>query len=63
MKAYLVTTGTIFALVTLAHLARTPEVWGWRVSEPLSFWSFALLTLVSAGMTVWAWRLWPTRGH
>ena len=61
MKAYLITTGTIFALVTLAHLARTPEIWSRRVSDPWFFWSFALLTLISAAIAVWAWRLWLRR--
>jgi hypothetical protein len=61
VKAYLITTGTIFALVTLAHLARTPEIWSRRASDPWFFWSFALLTLISASMAVWAWMLWPAR--
>ena len=61
MKAYLITTGTVFALVTLAHLARTPEIWSRRVSDPWFFWSFTLLTLGSASIAVWAWMLWPRR--
>jgi hypothetical protein len=49
MKAYLITTGIIFALVTIAHLARMamePHV----LTEPL----YLLLTLLSAALTVWA---------
>ena len=61
MKAYLITTGMIFALVTLAHLARTPEIWSRRVSDPMFFWSFSALTLLSAAMAIWAWTLWPRR--
>lgn len=52
MKAYLVTTGTLFALLTAAH--------AWRVvaerhlaTDP---W-YLLITLVSAALAVWAWRL------
>ena len=61
MKAYLITTGIIFALVTLAHLARTPEIWDRRVGDPWFFWSFTLLTLMSAALAVWAWMLLPRR--
>ena len=51
MKAYLMTTGAIFGLIALAHL--------WRIvaessaAEPL----FILLTIVAAGLSVWAWFL------
>ena len=52
MKAYLITTGTLFALLALAHV--------WRVilerhlaRDP---W-FILTTLISVSMCVWAWRL------
>ena len=52
MKAYLITTGTIFGLITLAHVARMvvePHVW----TEPV----FLLLTVLAAGLSVWAWKL------
>jgi hypothetical protein len=53
MKAYLITTGTVFALIVLGH--------GWRVAvegvqvarDPV----FVLLTFVTAGLSVWAWVL------
>ena len=57
MKAYLGTTGVIFALVTVAHLARTPEVAREFETEPWSTVAYHLLTLLSAALTVWAWRL------
>jgi hypothetical protein len=53
MKAYLITTGTVFALITLAHLMR---IWveGPRLAkEPV----FMLLTLAAAALSVWAWIL------
>ena len=57
MKAFLITTGTVFALVVIAHVARMiaePDV----VHEPL-FW---LLTFVAAALSGWAWRLvWKLR--
>ena len=52
MKAYLITTGTVFGLITLAHIWRMavePHVW----QEPV----FLLLTVVAAALSVWAWRL------
>ena len=50
---YVVTSGVIFALVTLAHLARV-AVEGVRLArEPM----FVLLTLVTAALSVWAWRV------
>ena len=52
MKAYLGVTGTMFALVVVAHV--------WRVAEEgrqvLDLW-WVLLTLLAAAMAVWAWRL------
>jgi len=53
MKAYLVTTGIIFALITLAHLVRIGMEWPHLLAEP----DFVLLTFLSAGLSVWAWRL------
>lgn len=49
MKPYVITTGIIFALITIAHLARMamePHV----LTEPL----YLLLTLLSAALAVWA---------
>jgi hypothetical protein len=52
MKAYVMTTGTIFGLVTLAHL--------WRMVEerPLatSPWYIAV-TVLAGALGFWAWRL------
>jgi hypothetical protein len=55
MKAYLITTGTVFGLITLAHLSRV-YVEGPRLAkEP----GFVLLTFLAAALSFWAWRLLP----
>lgn len=53
MKAYIITSGSIFGLITAAHIARIfaegPHVAG----NP----SFIALTIVAAALTFWAWRV------
>ena len=53
MKAYVITTGTLFGLVVLAHIWRVFEEGAHPVTEP----SFVLLTLAAAAMSAWAWIL------
>ena len=52
MKAYVVTTGTVFGLLTVAHT--------WRIFlEPhlaKDPW-FILITLIALALSLWAWRL------
>ena len=52
MKCYLITTGTLFGLITLAHV--------WRIIQEPRFakdpW-YLLLTFVAAALSLWAWRL------
>ena len=52
MKAYLITTGTVFGLIVIAHL--------WRISaEPSQIkepW-FVVLTLLAAAFSGWAFSL------
>jgi hypothetical protein len=52
MKTYVMTTGAIFGLLTLAHV--------WRMIEERQFatepW-YVLVTALSAAMSLWAWRL------
>jgi hypothetical protein len=50
MKAYLITTGTVFAVIVVAH------VWE-MVDRRQVFASDALILAVSGGLSVWAWRL------
>jgi hypothetical protein len=53
MKAYLITTGTVFTLVTAAHIWRVIAESAALARDP---W-FILLTVLTAGLSVWAWRL------
>jgi hypothetical protein len=52
MKPYLITTGTVFGLIVIAHI--------WRVFlEPrlaTDPW-YILLTIAAAALSGWAWRL------
>ena len=50
MKAYLVTTGILFAVITVAHV--------WEVVDRHRlFASDTLVLAASVGLSVWAWRL------
>ena len=53
MKAYVMTTGTVFGLITLAHVLRIIAEGPHLLTEPV----WILLTIAAAGMAVWAWRL------
>jgi len=53
MKAYVITTGAVFALLTLAHLLRIIVEWPHLAKDPL----FLLITVAAGGLCVWAWRL------
>ena len=50
MKAYLLTTGTVFGLLTVAHIWR---VIGESTALAKDPW-FLLITLIAAGLCVWA---------
>lgn len=52
MRAYLITTGSVFALIVVAHIARFVTEAG-ALREP---WLW-LLTLLSAGLSFWAFSL------
>ncbi len=53
MKAYLITTGTVFALLVVMHVLRLINEGGSLARDPW-FW---LITLVAASLSVWAWSL------
>jgi len=53
MKAYLITTGTVFGLLALAHVWR---VIGESRSLGTDPW-FVVITVLSAAMSVWAFKL------
>ena len=61
MKAFLWTTGIVFALITVAHIWRVFAESAALARDP---W-FILISLVAAGLSVWSFRLLrtSTRSH
>jgi hypothetical protein len=59
MKAYVMTTGAVFGLLTLAHLWRIIVEGPHLATDPL----YVLITVAAASLCIWAWRLLrlPTR--
>ena len=53
MKPYLITTGTVFALIVVAHLWRISIEGARLAADP---W-YQLLTVLAAGLSAWAWVL------
>jgi hypothetical protein len=53
MKAYVMTTGAVFGLLTLAHLLRLIVEGRHVATNPL----FVLFTIAAASLCFWAWRL------
>ena len=53
MKAYVITTGAVFGLVTLAHIWRAFAEGRRLATDP---W-FILITFATAALCFWAWRL------
>lgn len=53
MKAYLITTGSIFALLVVAHIWRIVAESRQLATEP----DFIIITIIAAAMSGWAWRL------
>lgn len=53
MKAYVTTTGVVFALLAVVHVWRAFVEGRHLATEP---W-FVLITLCSAALSLWAWRL------
>jgi hypothetical protein len=56
MKAYLITTGVIFGLIVVMHIARAFEEGPRMAKDPF----FIALTVLAAGLCVWAFRLLKT---
>lgn len=52
MKAYLMTTGTVFGLITIVHAWRMIEE-RQMATEP---W-YILITVATGALCLWAWRL------
>lgn len=53
MKAYVMTTGVLFGLITMAHAWRVFEEGPGLATNP---W-YILITLAAAALCLWAWRL------
>jgi hypothetical protein len=53
MKAYVITTGAVFGLVTLAHFWRVLAAEPQLAKDPF----FVLITIAAAALCVWACRL------
>jgi hypothetical protein len=54
MRAYALTTGLVFALIVAAHLARFFAEGPHLLRQPI----FAVTSILSMGLTAWAWRIW-----
>jgi uncharacterized membrane protein len=53
MKAYVMTTGALFGLLTLAHLLRIIQEGRLLATDPL----YILITVAAGTLCFWAWRL------
>jgi hypothetical protein len=53
MKGYVMTTGAVFGLLTLAHMWRVIEEGPRLATDPL----WVLTTVAAAALCLWAWRL------
>jgi hypothetical protein len=59
MRAYVITTGAVFGLITLVHLWRVCTDERHLAKEP---W-FILITLITFALCLWAWRLLRRLSH
>jgi len=57
MKAYIITTGSVFTLVAFAHLLKTVSEWSRLGTDPGFILEGPGLGLICAAISVWAWRL------
>jgi len=57
MKAYLVTTGTVFGLIAVMHLVRAIAERATLLTEPFYFLGMSGLGVVAAFLSGWAWGL------
>jgi hypothetical protein len=53
MKAYVMTTGSVFGLLVLLHIWRAIEEGPHLMTDP---W-YILITAAAAAFSLWAWRL------
>jgi hypothetical protein len=59
MKCYLITTGTVFALIAVAHVWRVTLEGSRLATDP---W-FVLTTCLAVGLSVWAFWLLKRTSH
>jgi hypothetical protein len=57
MKAYLITTGMLFALLAGAHLLRTIAEWQRLAAEPSFIVEGPGIGVVAGALSFWSWRL------
>jgi len=58
MRAYVQLSGVLFALLALGHLVRVLARWPLLIAGyPLPAVASLVVLAVTAGMSVWAWRL------
>jgi hypothetical protein len=57
MKAYLITTGALFALLALAHLLRTIAEWPRLAADPWFVLEGPGIGVAAGALCFWAWRL------
>ena len=53
MKTYVMTTGALFGLLTLAHVSRVIVEGPHLATDPF----YVLITIAGAALSIWAWRL------
>jgi len=56
MRAYIITTGSLFGLLALAHVWQIVDQWPRLLHDPSSFLD-ASIGVVAAGLCLWAVRL------
>ncbi len=57
MKAYLITTGSLFGLLAVAHLLRTFAEWSRLTTDPWFLLEGPGIGLIGAAICFWACRL------
>jgi hypothetical protein len=57
VKAYLATTGSLFALLAVAHLLRTIAESSRLSTDPLFILEGPGIGIIAAAICIWAWRL------
>ena len=57
MKAYLITSGTIFGLLAAMHIVKAIDERQGFSTEPGHYIAMTVLGALAATLSVWAWRL------